>query len=73
VGEMSMSDSSKNFKMPQKVVEVMVDNIFRKNDIQKEEIKKNISEEQKIMIKEMIEDLKQQVEQFNKNNDETKE
>ncbi len=70
---MSMSDSSKNFKMPQKVVEVMVDNIFRKNDIQKEEIKKNISEEQKIMIKEMIEDLKQQVEQFNKNNDETKE
>ncbi|KKE78153.1 spore coat protein [Oceanobacillus caeni] len=68
-----MSDSSKNFKMPQKVVEVMVDNIFRKNDIQKEEIKKNISEEQKIMIKEMIEDLKQQVEQFNKNNDETKE
>lgn len=70
---MSMGDSSKNFKMPQKVVEVMIDNIFRKNDIKKEEIKKNISEEQKIMIKEMIEDLKQQVEQFNKKNDETKE
>ncbi|MBU8791631.1 spore coat protein [Oceanobacillus caeni] len=68
-----MGDSSKNFKMPQKVVEVMIDNIFRKNDIKKEEIKKNISEEQKIMIKEMIEDLKQQVEQFNKKNDETKE
>ncbi len=68
---MSMSDSSKDFQMPQKVVEVMIDNILRKNDIQKEEIKKNVSDEQKVMIKEMIEDLKKQVEQFNESKNKT--
>ncbi|WP_068672574.1 spore coat protein [Oceanobacillus sp. Castelsardo] len=66
-----MSDSSKDFQMPQKVVEVMIDNILRKNDIQKEEIKKNVSDEQKVMIKEMIEDLKKQVEQFNESKNKT--
>ncbi|WP_337018431.1 spore coat protein [Oceanobacillus massiliensis] len=58
-----MSDSSN--QLPGKVVEVMVDSIFRKNGIKKEELKKNLSEEQKQMLKEMVEDLKKQVDQFN--------
>lgn len=46
----------------------MVDSIFRKNGIKPEELKKNLSDEQKQMLKEMVEDLKTQVDQFNKKN-----
>ncbi|WP_405096843.1 spore coat protein [Oceanobacillus sp. FSL H7-0719] len=68
-----MSDSSKQ-PVPNKVVEVLVDSILRKNGVQSDHIKKEIPEEQKKMIKEMVEDLKLQVEEFNKNNKgETKE
>lgn len=68
-----MSDSSKQ-PVPNKVVEVLVDSILRKNGVQSDHIKKEIPEEQKKMIKEMVEDLKLQVEEFSKNNKkETKE
>lgn len=63
-----MSDSSKNNPVPNKVVEVLVDSIFRKNGIKPDELKTNVSDEQKQLIKEMVEDLKSQVEQFGKNN-----
>ncbi|WP_339229920.1 spore coat protein [Oceanobacillus sp. FSL K6-2867] len=62
-----MSDESKR-RIPEKVVDLMVDSIFRKNGIKPEELKKNLSDEQKQMLKEMVEDLKTQVDQFNKKN-----
>lgn len=62
-----MSDSSNKNPVPNKVVEVLVDSIFRKNGIKPDEIKTNMSDEQKQMIKEMVEDLKLQVEQFGQN------
>lgn len=63
-----MSDSSKQQQVPNKVVEVLVNSIFRKNGLKPEELKANISDEQKKMIKEMVEDLKLQVEAFDQNN-----
>lgn len=63
-----MSDSSKKHPVPNKVVEVLVDSIFRKNGIKPGELKTNVSDEQKKMIKEMVEDLQLQVEQFDQNN-----
>lgn len=65
-GEVNMSDVSK--QVPEKVVDLMVDSIFRKNGIKPDELKKNLSDEQKQMLKEMVEDLKDQVDQFNKRN-----
>ncbi len=50
--------------MPDKLVEVMVDSVFRKNGIKPEEVKNNLSEKQREMLKEMVTDLKQQVEEF---------
>lgn len=63
-----MSDSSKKHPVSNKVVEVLVDSIFRKNGIKPDELKTNVSDEQKKMIKEMVEDLKLQVEQFDQTN-----
>lgn len=63
---MNMSDSSKQPIIPEKVVQVMVDNIFKKNGIKPEEVKQNISEDQKQMLREMVNDLREQVDQFNK-------
>ncbi|WP_249871364.1 spore coat protein [Oceanobacillus saliphilus] len=62
-----MSDHSKP-QIPEKVVEVVVDSIFKKNGVKPEELKKNLSDEQKKMLKEMVEDLKKQVDQFNNKN-----
>ena len=45
----------------------MVQTILRKNGVQPDEVKNNIPEEQKQMIKEMVEDLKKQVEDFQQN------
>ncbi len=66
-GEVIMSDHSKP-QIPEKVVEVVVDSIFKKNGVKPEELKKNLSDEQKKMLKEMVEDLKKQVDQFNNKN-----
>ncbi|GLO64904.1 MULTISPECIES: hypothetical protein [Oceanobacillus] len=66
---MANSDNS----LPNKVVEVMVDSIFRKNGLKSEDLKEKLSDDQKKMLKEMVEDLKEQVEQFNnKEKDEKK-
>jgi spore coat protein W len=61
-----MSDSSKQPFFPEKVVQLMVDNIFKKNGVKPEEMKNNISDEQKQMLRDMVEDLRKQVDQFNK-------
>ncbi|GGH71416.1 hypothetical protein GCM10010978_07320 [Compostibacillus humi] len=63
-----MSHSSKNHFPSEKVVQVMVDSILRKNGVKREELKSNISEEQKQMLKEMVEDLRKQVEAFQQSN-----
>lgn len=59
-----MSDSSKQPPINNKLVEVMVQTILSKNGVKPDEVKKNIPEEQKQMIKELVEDLKKQVEEF---------
>ncbi|RYG74248.1 spore coat protein [Lentibacillus lipolyticus] len=58
-------DQSNHNPIPEKVVKLMVDDVFRKNNVKPEEVKNNISNEQRQMLKEMVEDLKKQVEQFN--------
>lgn len=63
-----MSDAPKQ-QIPEKVVDLMVDSIFRKNGIKPDELKKNLTDEQKQMLKEMVEDLKDQVDQFKKRNE----
>ncbi|GAB3064547.1 spore coat protein [Virgibacillus ainsalahensis] len=62
-----MSDSSnkKTDMVPDKVVELMISNIFKKNGVKPEEMKKNLPDDQKQMLKEVVEDLRKQVEQFN--------
>ncbi|WP_368901117.1 spore coat protein [Oceanobacillus oncorhynchi] len=67
-----MSESSKKPMMPNKVIEVMVDSIFRKNGIKPEEVKENLSDKQREMLREMVADLKVQVEEFQKNSNENK-
>ena len=62
-----MSDAPKQ-QIPEIVVDLMVDSIFRKNGIKPDELKKNLTDEQKHMLKEMVEDLKDQVDQFKKRN-----
>ena len=59
-----MSNSSSPKFVPNKVVEVLVDSILRKNNVNKDEIKKNLTDELKQRIKEMVEELKKQVEEF---------
>lgn len=71
-GDEIMSESSKKPVMPNKVVEVMVDSIFRKNGIKPEEVKNNLSEKQREMLREMVTDLKEQVEDFQQKNNESK-
>ncbi|QKY71114.1 spore coat protein [Lentibacillus sp. CBA3610] len=58
-------NTSKHNAIPEKVVKVMIDDIFRKNNVNPEEVKNNVSNEQRQMLKDMVEDLREQVEQFN--------
>lgn len=59
---MSKQDSN---LLPEKVVELMVQQVLKKNGVKTDEVKKNIPDEQKQMLKDMVEDLKKQVEEFN--------
>ncbi|MCM3740861.1 spore coat protein [Oceanobacillus luteolus] len=47
-----------------KVVEVLVKSVLSKNGVKADEVKRSIPEEQKKMLREMVEDLKRQVEEF---------
>lgn len=62
-----MSESSNQQPINNKVVEVMVESIFRKNGVTADKVKKNISEDQKKMLKEMVMELQNQVEEFQQN------
>ncbi|MFD1068286.1 spore coat protein [Oceanobacillus locisalsi] len=67
-----MSESYDKPVMSDKLVEVMVDSVFRKNGIKPEEVKNNLSEKQREMLKEMVNDLKAQVEEFQEKRNESK-
>ncbi|WP_235793326.1 spore coat protein [Virgibacillus salidurans] len=58
-------DSSKQQAVPDQVIQLMIQDILRKNNVKPEEVKKNISDEQKQALRTMVEDLKKQVDQFN--------
>ena len=62
-----MSEQNSNF-LPEKVVEIIVQQVLKRNTVHPEEVKKNISEDQKQMLREMVQDLKKQVQEFNKGN-----
>ena len=59
-----MSDSSQNPKLSNKVIDLMVKDIFQKNNINIEKAKSNLSDDQKDMLRELVQDLSQQVDGF---------
>lgn len=64
-GGIRMSDSSQNSNgIPNKIIDLLVSDIFQKNDINIEEAKKKLSKEQKQLLKELVEDLSHQVDTF---------
>lgn len=63
-GVISMSDSSQNPNLSNKVIDLMVKDIFQKNNINVEKAKSNISDDQKEMLRELVQDLSQQVDSF---------
>ncbi|MBX9968361.1 spore coat protein [Priestia aryabhattai] len=71
-----MSDSQKNPEIvPNKLMDLLVNDVFSKHGIDKEQIKGRLSEEKKQMLKEMVEDLSKRVDEFvkqTKDNNNTK-
>jgi spore coat protein W len=63
-GVISVSDSSQNPKLSNKVIDLMVKDIFQKNNINIEKAKSNISDDQKEMLRELVQDLSQQVDGY---------
>ncbi|AEN92104.1 MULTISPECIES: spore coat protein [Bacillaceae] len=60
-----MSDSPKKPEIvPNKLMDLLVNDVFSKHGIDKEKIKGNLSEEKKQMLKEMVEDLSKRVDEF---------
>jgi spore coat protein W len=60
-----MSDSQKRPEIvPNKLMDLLVNDIFSKHGIDKEQIKGKLSEEKKQMLKEMVEDLSKRVDEF---------
>ncbi|MEW4281690.1 spore coat protein [Priestia megaterium] len=60
-----MSDSQKNPEIvPNKLMDLLVNDVFSKHGIDKEQVKGRLSEEKKQMLKEMVEDLSKRVDEF---------
>lgn len=60
-----MSDSKKRTDIvPNNLMDLLVNDIFSKHGIDKEKVKGNLSDDQKKMIKEMVEDLSKKVDEF---------
>lgn len=60
-----MSDFPKKTNpIPNKVIDLLVSDTLRKNGVNLEEVKGKISPEQKQLLKELVEELTLQVEQF---------
>lgn len=63
-----MSNLPKANEIPNKVVDLLVSEIFRKNGVNLNNVKKNVTDEQKTAIKELVEELKMQVDAFVQSN-----
>lgn len=64
-GATNMSDSQKRPEIvPNKLMDLLVNDVFSKHGIDKEQIKGKLSEEKKQMLKEMVEDLSKRVDEF---------
>ncbi|USL45774.1 spore coat protein [Priestia megaterium] len=60
-----MSDSLKKTEIvPNKLIDLLVSDIFSKYGVDKEQVKGRLSEEKKQILKEMVEDLSKRVNQF---------
>ena len=61
-----MSDDQKKTPdlIPRPIINLLVSDLFRKNGINVEKSKEQLSDEQKQMIKELVNDLTNQVESF---------
>jgi len=57
-----MSDTPK--AIPNKVVELLVSEVFRKNNVNIDSARSKLSDEQKQAIKDLVEELKSQVDTF---------
>jgi spore coat protein W len=59
-----VSDSSKKPIITSKIIDLLVSDLFQKNGINVDENKDKISEDQKKLLKELVNDLTQQVDAF---------
>ncbi|MFE3982816.1 MULTISPECIES: spore coat protein [unclassified Priestia] len=60
-----MSDSFKKTEIvPNKLIDLLVSDVFSKHGINKEQVKGQLTEEKRQMLKEMVEDLTKKVDQF---------
>ncbi|MCU7746745.1 spore coat protein [Priestia megaterium] len=60
-----MSDSFKKTEIvPNKLIDLLVSDVFSKHGINKEKVKGRLTEEKRQMLKEMVEDLTKKVDQF---------
>jgi len=57
-----MSEGKK--AVPNKVVDILVSEVFRKNNVNLDNVKSKLSDEQKESIKQLVEELKVQVDDF---------
>lgn len=56
--------SEKHEAIPNKVVDLLVSEVFRKNNVNIENAKTKLSDEQKRAIRELVDELKSQVDTF---------
>jgi spore coat protein W len=59
-----VSDSSKKPELPKAIIDLLVSDVLIKNGINIEKAKGKLSDEQKKMLKELVNDLSQQVDSF---------
>jgi spore coat protein W len=64
LGVINMSDVPQNPNIPNKLIDLLVSDIFKKNGVNLEEGKGKLSAEEKQMIKELVDDLRKQVDAF---------
>ncbi|MDF2857755.1 MAG: spore coat protein [Neobacillus sp.] len=63
-GAIDVSDSPNKPIITSKIIDLLVSDLFQKNGINVDENKDKISEEQKKLLKELVNDLTQQVDAF---------
>ncbi len=63
-GVMDVSDLPKKNAIPEKVIDLIVSDTLRKNGVNLDDVKGKLSTEQKQLLKELVEELTMQVDQF---------